>query len=153
MIQEPYELIVFLNEATYQVNLLAQKMGGQEDMVLADLLQAPGFKSAILFPEIILEERNRISKFQHTSLLMKGLGWVQSKVLGSKTQDFFFQWSEILNSIEQNIVTQSKQMVSKIILNLEHNLVQEIKDTIFNLPKSFLSELFGFIQFFIIEII
>lgn len=146
LIKEPYELIAFLNEATYQVNVLQETLSAQNNFVLCEMVQTPGFKSALLFPEIIMQERNRISKFQYHSWVMWSINWFQKKLLGNKTQDFFLQWTEILSSIEQNIIAKSKHIVSKLILSLDRNLLQEIKDNIFNCPKSLLTDLFEFVQ-------
>ncbi len=148
LIGEPYELIAFLNEATHQVNVLQDSVSEQDTLTLCDLIQTPGFKSALLFPEVLLQERNRISKFQSTAWVMKGFNWCKQKLLANKTQDFFLQWSEILSVIEENIVLKSKKILSKIIVNLEHSLVQEIKDNIFSCPKSLLTDLSKFVQYY-----
>jgi len=141
MIQSPYELIVFLNEAFYQINKLAQDLSTQTDIVLQKLILSPGFKSALWFPEIIEKERQRITQFQYNHWFAKSLDWLHRTFLGNKTQAFCQAWIQILDNLENKLRLQIKAIISRLVLDFDRILAEELKGSIFNYSKNLLNDL------------
>lgn len=144
LLGSPYELIIFLNEAVYQVDAL-EWVASQKPMVLTKMTQTPGFKSALWFPVKVDQEKARMHCLVPNSVVLQGLTWFFRSLVLYNTQNFLSNWEVLLDQIENHIYAKGKSITAQMILNLESDLVKTIQEMPSAFPKHWIADVNCFV--------